>query len=113
MHILHAQTHCMHILHAQTLCMHALHLYVFRMIHSGENELTCLQDVNVKFQDRSFVCHSLEQIMLGSRNDKWSIELDGKTVTNTGFQKQNKIRKVDWFNWDGMQIFQDETEHHR
>ena len=83
---------------------------MFRIIHSGENELTCLQDVNVSFQDRSFICHSLEQIMLGSRNDKWSIELDGKTLTNTGLQKQNKIRKVDWFNWDGIQIFQDETE---
>ena len=100
----------MHILHAQTLCMHELHLYVFRMIHSGKNELTCLQDINVIFQDRLFVCHNLEQIMLGSRNDKWSIELDGKTLTNTGLQKQNKIRKVDWFNWDGKQMFKDETE---
>ena len=80
------------------------------MIHSGKNELTCLQDVNVIFQDRLFVCHNLEQIMLGSRNEKWSIELNGKTLTNTGLQKQNQIRKVDWFNWDGTQMFKDETE---
>ena len=83
---------------------------MFRIIHSGENELTCLQDVNVSFQDKSFVCHSLEHIMLGSRNDKWSIELDGKMLTNTRLQKQNKIRKINWYNWDGKPIFQDEND---
>ena len=83
------------------------------MIHSGQNELTCLQDVNVIFQDRLFVCHNLEQIMLGSRNEKWSIELNGKTLTNNGLQKQYQIRKVDWFNWDGTQMFKDETENQK
>ena len=67
---------------------------MFRIIHSGENELTCLEDVNVSFQDKSFVCHSLEQIKLGSRNDKWSIEIDGKKLYNSGLQKQNSECKI-------------------
>ena len=68
--------------------------------------------MHVSFQDKSFVCHSLEQIKLGSRNDKWSIEIGSKTLDNTGLQKQNKIRKINWstqYDWDGNPIFQDEN----
>ena len=32
--------------------------------------------------------------MLGTQNEKWSIELNGKTLTNTGLQKQNQIRSL-------------------
>ena len=68
--------------------------------------------MHVTFQDKSFVCHSLEQIKLGSRNDKWSILTGSKTLENTGLQKQNKIRKINWstqYDWDGNTIFQDEN----
>ena len=66
--------------------------------------------MHVTFQDKTYVCHSLEQIKLGSRNYKWSIVIGGKTLDNTGLQKQNKIRKVNWYNWYGKQIFQDEND---
>ena len=69
--------------------------------------------MHVTFQDKSFVCHSLEQIKLGSRNDKWSIVIGGKTLDNTGLQKQNKIRKINWgkkYDWDDKPIFQDEND---
>ena len=68
--------------------------------------------MHVTFQDKSFVCHSLEQIKLGSRNDKWSIIIGGKTLDNTGLQKQNKIRKINWstqYDCDSNTIFQDEN----
>ena len=68
--------------------------------------------MHVTFQDKSFVCHSLEQIKLDSRNDKWSIVNGRKTLDNTGLQKQNKIRKINWSaqnDWDGNPIFQDEN----
>ena len=50
----------------------------------------------VIFQDKNFVCHTLEQIMLSSKNEKWSIIIGGKTLDNTGLQKRNKIRKINW-----------------
>ena len=34
--------------------------------------------------------------MLGSKNKKWSIIIGGKTLDNTGLQKRNKIRKINW-----------------
>ena len=41
--------------------------------------------------------------MLGSKNKKWSIVIGGKTLDNTGLQKRNKIRKINWSannDWD-------------
>ena len=68
-----------------------------------------MEQVQVTFQGKTFTCNSLEQIRLGSRNDKWSIVIGGKHLDNTGLKKQIKIRKVNWSNWDGNTIFQDEN----
>ena len=66
----------------------------------------------VIFQDKNFVCHTLEQIMLSSKNEKWSIIIGGKTLDNTGLQKRNKIRKINWNaqnDWDGNPLFESEN----
>ena len=54
------------------------------MLHSGESQLTCLEQVQVTFQGKTFTCNTLEQIGLGSRKDKWHIEIGGKSLNNTG-----------------------------
>ena len=54
------------------------------MLHSGENQLTCLEQVEVTFMGKTFTCNTLEQIELGSRKDKWSIVIGGKSLNNTG-----------------------------
>ena len=54
------------------------------MLHSGESQLTCLEQVQVIFQGKTFTCNTLEQIGLGSRKDKWSIVIGGKSLNNTG-----------------------------
>ena len=54
------------------------------MLQSVESELTCLEQVQVKFQGKTFTCNTLEQIGLGSRMDKWQIEIGGKSLNNTG-----------------------------
>ena len=66
----------------------------------------------VIFQEKSFVCHTLEQIKLSSKNEKWSIIIGGKTLDNTGLQKRNKIRKINWNaqnDWDGNPLFESEN----
>ena len=66
----------------------------------------------VIFQDKNFVCHTLEQIMLSSKNEKWSIIIGGKTLDNTGLQKRNNIRKINWNaqnDWDGNPLFESEN----
>ena len=68
-----------------------------------------MEQVQVTFQGKTFTCNSLEQIRLGSRNDKWSIVIGGKNLDNTGLKKQNKIRKVNWSNWDVNPTFHDEN----
>ena len=54
------------------------------MLHSGESQLTCLEQVQVTFQGKTFTCNALEQIGLGSWKDKWSIVIGGKSLNNTG-----------------------------
>ena len=68
-----------------------------------------MEQVQVTFQGKTFTCNSLEQIRLGSRNDKWSIVIGGKNLNNTGLKKQNKIAKVNWNNWDVNPTFHDEN----
>ena len=54
------------------------------MLNSGENQLTCLEQVEVILLGKTFTCNALEQIGLGSRKDKWSIIIEGKSLNNTG-----------------------------
>ena len=68
-----------------------------------------MEQVQVTFQGKTFTCNTLEQIGLGSRQDKWSIVKGGKNLDNTGLQKQNKIRKVSWSNWEFDPTFHDEN----
>ena len=54
------------------------------MLNSGENQLTCLEQVEVILLGKTFTCNTLELIELGSRKDKWSIIIGGKSLNNTG-----------------------------
>ena len=54
------------------------------MISSGENQLTCLQKVEVTLLGKSFTCNALENIELGSKKEKWSIVIGGRSLNNSG-----------------------------
>ena len=54
------------------------------MLHSGESQLTCLEQVQVTFQGKTFTCNTLEHIGLGSREKSRNIILGGKSLNNTG-----------------------------
>ena len=54
------------------------------MISSGENQLTCLEQVEVILQGKTFTCNTMEQLDLGSK--KWSIIIGGKSLNNSGHQ---------------------------
>ena len=54
------------------------------MLHSGENQLTCLEQVEVTYLGKTFTCNTLEHIGLGSREKSWNIILGGKSLNNTG-----------------------------
>ena len=54
------------------------------MLSSGENQLTCLEQVEVILLGKTFTCNTLEQIELGSRKEKWSIVIGGKSLNNSG-----------------------------
>ena len=70
------------------------------MINSGENQLTCLEQVEIILLGKTFTCNALEQVELGSKKKRWSIIIGGKSLNNTGLKKQNKIKKVNWDNWE-------------
>ena len=54
------------------------------MISSGENQLTCLEQVEVILLGKSFTCNALENIELGSKKEKWSIVIGGRSLNNSG-----------------------------
>ena len=70
------------------------------MLNSGENQLTCLEQVEIILLGKTFTCNALEQVELGSKKKRWSIIIGGKSLNNTGLKKQNKIKKVNWDNWE-------------
>ena len=57
-----------------------------RIIHSGERQLTCLEDTTVIYKDKTFICRELENIQLGSPGEKWEINL-GKARQATIMRK--------------------------
>ena len=54
------------------------------MLSSGENQLTCLEQVEVILQGKTFTRNTLKQLELGSRKEKWSIVIGGKSLNNSG-----------------------------
>ena len=70
------------------------------MLNSGENQLTCLEQVEIILLGKTFTCNALEQVELGSKKKRWSIIIGGKSLNNTGLKKQNKIKKVNWDYWE-------------
>ena len=62
------------------------------MLNSGENQLTCLEQVEVILLGKTFTCNTLEQIELGSRKEKWSIIIGGKSLNNTGLANDKYYR---------------------
>ena len=75
--------------------------------------MTCLEDVPAIFKEKSFLCHKLEDIKLGSQSEKWSINLGGKIMDNTGLTKRNQIRKINWKApnaWNGNPLFESEYD---
>ena len=54
------------------------------MISSGENQLTSLEKVEVILLGKTFTCNALENIELGSKKEKWSIVIGGRSLNNSG-----------------------------
>ena len=54
------------------------------MLNTGENQLTCLEQVEIILLGKTFTCNKLEEIQLGLRKEKWSIVIGGKSLNNTG-----------------------------
>ena len=54
------------------------------MLNSGENQLTCLEQVEIILLGKTFTCNALEKEELGSRKEKLSIIIGGKSLNNTG-----------------------------
>ena len=49
-----------------------------RVIQSGQNKLTCLEDTTVVLRDQQFMCRALENIQLETSQKLWQIKLGGK-----------------------------------
>ena len=62
------------------------------MLNSGENQLTCLEQVEVILLGKSFTCNALENIELGSKKEKWSIVIGGKSLNNSGLANDKYYR---------------------
>ena len=63
------------------------------MLNTGENQLTCLEQVEVILLGKTFTCNKLEEIQLGLRKEKWSIVIGGKSLNNTG-QTYDKYYRI-------------------
>ena len=54
------------------------------MLNSGENQITCLEQVEIILLGKTFTCNALEQVELGNRKEVWSVIIGGKSLNNTG-----------------------------
>ena len=54
------------------------------MITSGENQITCLEQVEIILLGKTFTCNVLEQVELGNSKEEWSVIIGGKSLNNTG-----------------------------
>ena len=52
------------------------------MLNSGENQLTCLEQVEIILLGKTFTCNALEQVELGNRKEMWSVIIGGKSLAN-------------------------------